>query len=64
MARVKIDAGGSTFLPLCTVCGWRGMPSTSRGEAHGQAVHHEARAHPGEHHALKAQHIYRRRHAD
>lgn len=58
--RVKIDAGGMTYLPLCD-CGWRGLPSTSRGGALSDARHHELRAHPGDLQAAKALAEHRRR---
>lgn len=51
--RVKIDVGGSTFLPLCA-CGWRGLPRTDRVAASRDARHHELRAHEGDKHALRA----------
>lgn len=46
--RVRVDVGGSTWLPLCP-CGWRGLPALDRREALQQARHHEQRAHPDEH---------------
>ena len=60
MARVTIDAGGRTFLPLCE-CGWRGLPQDDRGAARLEARHHEVRAHPGEKDALRALNNQRRR---
>ena len=48
--RIKIDAGGCTFLPLCE-CGWRGLPMPDRSSALRTARHHELRAHPGDLHA-------------
>lgn len=61
MARIKVDGGSATFLPLCE-CGWRGLPAASHGGALLQARHHEVRAHPGELHAAKALDNHRRRH--
>lgn len=60
MAKVRVDGGGTTFLPLCA-CGWRGLPDTTHGGALGQARHHERRAHPGDQHAAKALDNHRRR---
>lgn len=62
MARIKVDGGSVTFLPLCQDCGWRGLPAASHGGALLQARHHEVRAHPGELHAAKALDNHRRRH--
>lgn len=58
----KIDAGGCTFLPLCTSCGWRGLPMPDRSSALRSARHHEMRAHPGELHAAKMLDNQTRRH--
>lgn len=52
--RVRIDVGGGTFLPMCSSCGWRGLPALDRREALQQARHHELRAHPGESDAATA----------
>lgn len=60
--RIKIDAGGCTFLPLCA-CGWRGLPMPDRGSALRAAHHHELRAHPGDQNAGKMLDNHRRRHA-
>lgn len=49
----KIDRGGCTFLPICTTCGWRGLPATSPDGAWREARHHEMRAHTGDKHALR-----------
>ncbi len=57
---VRVDRGGSTFLPMCG-CGWRGLPATSRGEALHEARSHEQRAHPGDLHAAQALAQHRRR---
>lgn len=58
--RVKIDAGGRTYLPLCA-CGWRGLPAMDRGSALNEARHHERRAHPGDLDAAQALSQYGRR---
>lgn len=50
--RIKVDVGGSTFLPLCP-CGWRGLPGPSRDEALWQGKHHEQRAHPDDHDVVR-----------
>lgn len=63
MARTKIDSGGRTFLPICTECGWRGLPAMSHGEALNEARHHELRAHPGDKQTLNAITAHRSRHA-
>lgn len=60
MAKVTIDVGGTTFLPVCA-CGWRGMPEPDRSAARLAGRHHEARAHPGEKDALRAYNNQRRR---
>lgn len=62
MARVKIDRGGTTFLPLCLECGWRGLPETDHGAALAEARHHETRAHPGDKDVLRAMTNHRHRH--
>ncbi len=61
MAKTRVDAGGATFLPICTDCGWRGLPETSHGGALLEARHHEQRAHPGDNATLKALVEHRRR---
>lgn len=58
--RIKIDAGGCTFLPLCA-CGWRGLPEPDRSTALRAARHHELRAHPGDRDAAKMLDMQRRR---
>lgn len=63
MATISIDAGGSTFLPICRDCGWRGLPFGDRAAAMSAARHHELRAHPGEDDALRKAGRYNRRHA-
>lgn len=60
MARVRVDVGGCTYLPICE-CGWRGMPGLAHDEALRQAVHHERRAHPGELNAVQALDAWTRR---
>lgn len=61
MAKVRVDAGGVTFLPICQVCGWRGLPETTHGGALLEARHHELRAHPGDKDVLRAlnNHLWR-----
>lgn len=49
----RIDQG-ATFLPLCTLCPWRGLPDVDRGGALRQARHHEMRCHPGQLSAAQA----------
>lgn len=61
MAKVRIDAGGSTFLPVCE-CGWRGLPEDDRSAARLAGRHHELRAHTGEKDALRA--LNNQRHRD
>lgn len=63
MARVRIDAGGRSFLPICQDCGWRGLPGTTRGEALQEARHHERRAHPGDRDVAGKLAHHARRHA-
>ncbi len=63
MARTKIDVGGGSFLPICTACGWRGLPETDHGGALREARHHELRAHPGDKDTLRAMNNHRARHA-
>jgi len=43
-----IDAGGVTFVAICTACGARTLPAVDRGQALLEARHHEQRAHPGD----------------
>ncbi len=61
MAKTRVDRGGATFLPICTACGWRGLPETTHGGALLEARHHELRAHPGDIDTLKALVEHRRR---
>ena len=63
MAHTKIDAGGRTYLAICTGCGWRGLPTMDRGAALLQARHHEQRAHPGDLQTAQALAHHRARHA-
>ena len=63
MAQTRIDAGGSTFLPICSGCGWRGLPETDRAAALREARHHELRAHPGDKDTLRMLNNHRARHA-
>ncbi len=63
MARIKVDIGGGTFLPVCLTCQRPcGLPDTTHEGALRQARHHELRAHPGENHAYDSLKAYRRRH--
>ncbi len=43
---IRIDFSGSTALPLCRACPWRGAPVGTREEARRQADEHRRRAHP------------------
>lgn len=61
--RIRVDAGGRTYLPICE-CGWRGLPGLTHLDALTQGRRHEYRAHPGDHHAHRALNAYRARHAD
>lgn len=62
MARVRIDAGGSTFMPICE-CGWRGLPEDDRTTARQAGRRHELGTHPGEKDALRAYNNQRHRDA-
>ena len=60
MPRIRIDAGGRTFMPVCE-CGWRGLPEDDRLTARRVGARHEARCHPGEKQARNALNMSRRR---
>lgn|GEM_PF-3114365 len=41
----RVDCGYSSFLPLCPLCAWRGLPRTSRTAAAEIADQHAAAVH-------------------
>lgn len=62
MAKIRIDHGARTHLPLCT-CGWRGVTTTDPNHARRQATAHELKRHAGDHHRRRADRMHARRHA-
>jgi hypothetical protein len=49
----RVDCGYASFLPLCPLCAWRGLPRASRDAAAAVADRHAAAVH-GDRRALAA----------